>query len=75
MISFAFLLMSDAYRKNRTESSDCGRFFLTGFCAADQGTENKMNLLSVPSESLSQQGDDELSSARLLYLLFMDSLC
>lgn len=66
---FAFQLMSDAYGKNRTESSDCGRSFLTGFCAVDQGTENKMNLLPVPSESLSQQRD-ELSSAGLLYVAF-----
>lgn len=66
--------MSDAYGKNRTESSDYGRSLLTGFCAVDQGTENKMNLLPVPSESLSQQGDELISAGLLCVVLHRFSM-
>lgn len=67
--------MSDAYGKNGTESSDCAGSFLRGFCAGNQGTEKKINLLFAPSEPFSQQGA-QLISAMLAcsVLVFVDPL-
>lgn len=62
--------MSDGYGETRTESSDCGGSFLRGFCAGDQGTEKKINLLLAPPESFSQQGDELIPAG-----LFCVGLC